>query len=358
MLTDVLIKNFKCFKNLIIPEFSRVTLVSGRNNVGKTALLEALFLILDRQRPDMILRQYGWRGIEGVITEPESMWAPIFFDHDLDTKILIAVTIDGKTEEAKFEYNPNFIPPTAPSALIQPHQNRQIPTDKEFAISFSLDIEYSRGNGEKQISHLTIDSHGKPGMYMDTSASKVYVARFLAAKKHLPSGETTNLFSKLAEKGRENEIVEFLRIIEPRLETLKVVTKGPGSFVYGQLKGAHRSYEIHLMGEGMEKLLNLILSIANAQDGIIFLDEIENGLHYTVLPKIWKALGQALRKYNCQLFASTHSYECLEAAYEGMSEIPEDFRYIRLDRKGDDISAKLLNYDMLGTAIKTNSEVR
>ncbi len=64
MITDVLIRNFKCFNHLTIPDLGRITLIAGKNNVGKTALLEALFLLLDRQRPDMILRQYGWRGID------------------------------------------------------------------------------------------------------------------------------------------------------------------------------------------------------------------------------------------------------------------------------------------------------
>ena len=85
---------------------------------------------------------------------------------------------------------------------------------------------------------------------------------------------------------------------------------------------------------------------------------MENGLHYSILPKIWEALGKALQQYDCQLITTTHSYECLQAAHEGLSEMPEDFRYIRLHRKDDEISAKLSNYDMIGTALKTNLEVR
>ncbi|MHC4603900.1 MAG: AAA family ATPase, partial [Planctomycetota bacterium] len=114
----------------------------------------------------------------------------------------------------------------------------------------------------------------------------------------------------------------------------------------------------NFMGEGMEKLLSLIVAIAHSPNRIILLDEIENGLHYSIIPKIWEAIGKALRKYNCQLITTTHSRECLEAAHEGLSEMPEDFRYIRLHRKDDEISAKLSNYEMIGTAIRTNLEVR
>ena len=112
------------------------------------------------------------------------------------------------------------------------------------------------------------------------------------------------------------------------------------------------------MGEGMEKLLSLIVAISQSPNRVIFLDEMENGIFYAIMPKVWEALGKALRKYDCQLITTTHSYECLQAAHEGLSEMPDDFRYIRLHREGEDISAKLSNYDMIGTALKTNLEVR
>ena len=162
----------------------------------------------------------------------------------------------------------------------------------------------------------------------------------------------------MAKEGRECEAIDFLRIIEPRLETLKVITEGPGSSVHGKLEGFSHSFPIHFMGEGMEKLLNLLVGMVYSKGGCVFVDEMENGLHYSILPKIWEAIGKALRTHDCQLITTTHSYECLRAAHEGLSEMPEEFRYIRLHRKGEDVSAKLSNYDMIGTAIKTNLEVR
>ena len=356
MITEVLIRNFKCFKSLTVPELARITLIGGRNNVGKTAFLEALFLFLDRMRPDMIFRQYGWRGIEGITSNPEEMWGPIFYNYDMDQEIRISTTIDGKSETAKFRFNQNFVPP-APTASPAPGEH-QIPTDEESLTSFSLDIEYCTKGSKNQISHLHIDPHGKLVLAFDHARIAGGLAHFLPSKKQIASKHTADQFSKLAKQGRENEAVDFLRIIEPRLEALKVITEGPGSFVHGKLKGLSRTLPINFMGEGMGKLLNIIVSIVDAEGGIVFVDEIENGVHYSILPKIWEAVGKALRNYDCQLIATTHSYECLQAAHEGLSEMPQDFRYIRLDRKGDEISAKLSNYDMIGTALKTNLEVR
>ena len=355
MITDVLIKDFKCFKKLIVPEFGRITLIGGRNNVGKTALLEALFLFLDRGRIDRILRQYGWRGIEGVISTPEAMWAPIFYDYDMNHEIIISISIDGKPETAKFSYNPKFVPP-APTTTT-PLEKRQISTDEKPVTSFSLDIEYCN-NGTKEQSHLFIDPQGKPALQIDYAHISGHPSHFLPSKKHISSKQTADEYSKLAKEGRESEAIDFLRIIEPRLETLKVITEGPSISVHGKLQGYSHSFPIHFMGEGMEKLLNLLVGMVCSKGGCVFVDEMENGLHYSALPAIWKAIGQAIRKYDCQLITTTHSYECLQAAHEGLSEMPEDFRYIRLHRKDDEISAKLSNYDMISTALKTNLEVR
>ncbi len=356
MITDVLIRNFKCFKKLTVPELGRITLIGGRNNVGKTALLEALFLFLDRMRADMIVRQYGWRGVEGVAANPEAMWGPIFYKYDMNPEILISTTIDGKLETATFRFNPNFVPP-APTASPSAGED-QIPTDKEPVSSFALDIEYCYKKSKKETSHLFINPVGQPALYIDYAGISKHFGNFFPSKKHIASKQTADQFSKLAKQGLESEAIDFLRIIEPRLETLKVITEGPGSFVHGKLEGFSHTIPIQFMGEGMAKLLNVIVGIIDAKGSILFVDEIENGFHYSILPKIWEAVGKALRTYECQLIASTHSYECLQAAHEGLSEMPEDFRYIRLHRKDDEISAKLSNYDMIGTALKTNLEVR
>ena len=76
------------------------------------------------------------------------------------------------------------------------------------------------------------------------------------------------------------------------------------------------------------------------------------------MPKIWEAACDIAEDYNCQVIATTHSYECLEAVHKGLANRPDDLRYIRLDREGNDIKAKTSNYEMLGTAIAHNMEIR
>ncbi len=357
MITDVLIRNFKCFKSLTVPELGRITLISGRNNVGKTALLEALFLFLDHRNLNMALSQYSRRGVESISGSFEAIWKPMFRNRDPDKEILISLAINGSQKQVKFKLNREFVPPTPTTVQTE---ERQISTDEEHT-TLAVDVEFSGKSNEQYILHNFLDPNtNRLTTVSKTSPSNISLpsASFLASKKHNPTNEIARQFSNLAQQDRENEAVDFLKIIEPRLENLKIITEGTNSSVHGKLKGESSTRLINFMGEGMEKLLSLIVAIAHSPNRIIFLDEVENGLHYSILPKVWEALGKALRKYNCQLITTTHNYECLQAAYEGLSEMPDDFRYIRLNRKGEDVSAKLSNYDMIGTAIRTNLEVR
>lgn len=358
MITEVVIKNFKCFKQLTLPDFGRITIVGGKNNVGKTALLESIFMFFDRTSTNMFLRQYGWRGLGRVPSTPEGMWAPTFRYYDLSEPMTLSVWRDNKMESAVFKYNPNFmldsLPPSeAPQSLGQ----KSIRTDAEPVPSFSLDIEYDNGSGTINIAHLLISPKGAPGLKLDYVASGLKPAIFLPAKIQISSKETSERFSKLQKTKSVQKALNILKLIEPRLKELANITEGPDPVIYGDI-GLPEMIPIPLMGEGMSHVLDIILAIAYCENSTLFIDEADNGIHRSLLPKIWGAIGEAAEDYNCQIIATTHSYECLEAIHKGLEKRPNDLRYIRLSRDGDEATAKTSNYDMLGSAIKHNMEIR
>ena len=90
------------------------------------------------------------------------------------------------------------------------------------------------------------------------------------------------------------------------------------------------------MGDGMSRILSLALAIASVPGGIVLVDEIENGIHHSVMEEVWKAVGAFARSYDVQLFATTHSYECIGAAYRAFDEDKEDeLRLFRIQRNRD-----------------------
>ena len=149
-------------------------------------------------------------------------------------------------------------------------------------------------------------------------------------------------------------MVAALQIIEPKLKDLSVYRRE----ILGDV-GLKEKLPIALLGEGMHALLSMVLAIINLKDGIVLIDEIENGLYYRTLPSIWKCLQKLSKQYKTQIFATTHSREMIGCALEGIGEEQADeFRFIHLGYKDNQVKSQTYNYSETQMAIKNNLAIR
>jgi AAA15 family ATPase/GTPase len=66
------------------------------------------------------------------------------------------------------------------------------------------------------------------------------------------------------------------------------------------------------MGDGMNRILTIILALVNSDNGCLLIDEFENGLHYTVQENLWRIIFHLSKELNIQVFATTHSEDCIK----------------------------------------------
>ncbi len=310
----------------------------------------------DRLNPQMILRQFAWRGIGSIAFDPEFMWAPAFNNYDLKKSVTILAVVDGQEETMRIDFNPQYVPVSISAGGGGQRKPAHIRTDQKPEPAGSLDITYN-GIAKNQKAHLVMGGEGL-GIHIDSASIKSRQATFLGARTPISPFEDAQRFGQLDILGKQNKIVEFLKIIEPDLKSLSSVAMGENSLIHGDI-GLARKIPVAYMGDGISRLLSIILAIATSSNGIVFIDEFENGIHYSAMPKIWEALAKAAREYNCQIVATTHSYECLESAYSAMSgELSDDFSYVRIDKNHNKTTAKCFDYDLLKVAFETNMEVR
>lgn len=359
MIRKINIKNFKGLIDLTSPNISRITLFGGKNNVGKTTLLEALFMYFDRLNANMTIRQLNWRGINEIALTPENIFYPIFSKFDISNTIEISITNDQSITELMSINLKNEFRKSIVKGNINNNNIVEINTNQESLPTLILEISYKKTNESEQKVDLSLNRDGlgintQNGRLLDSKAS------FLSAKLHANPVENAIQYSALDLGGKSESVIEFLKIIEPRLRSLSVIASPTGSsMIYGDI-GIGKKVPISYMGDGMYRLLSIILSIASNENGVIFIDEIENGIHYSVMSKIWEALGEASQSFNCQIIATTHSYECLQSATSGLSKYKNDFSYIRLEKMKDNnrISAKYYDYEVLNSALEKGWEVR
>ncbi|MFQ6039949.1 MAG: ATP/GTP-binding protein [Candidatus Poribacteria bacterium] len=354
------IRNFRCFQELVMEPLGRVNLIAGPNNVGKTALLEALFLHCGPTNPDLPRRVNLFRGIEPLSTEADSLWEPLwsslFYKFDDSATIeLWGEEVDGKQRTLRLSLV------YQQTSQVKIHENMKESTTRETsslsieALGKSLKLEYNDGSREAKVMNAIIEPQGiRIGPY----SPPPFPGIFLLARRRVNSSEDAERFGKLEIAGKQDIVLKFLKLIEPRLRRLAVIVSAGVPTIHGDI-GLGRLLPLPLMGGGMGRLSSLILAIANAPDGIVLVDEIENGIHHSVMDDVWKAIAKSAQDFNVQIFAATHSEECIRAAHEAFEECNSyDFRLHRLEFIDDSIRAITYDQETLDAAIEVGLEVR
>ena len=110
------------------------------------------------------------------------------------------------------------------------------------------------------------------------------------------------------------------------------------------------------MGEGMTQIARLVLAIASMPDGVVLVDEVENGIHHSALPDVWRAIDETAKQFHTQIFATTHSFECIEAAHQALG--PDGFLLHRLEASDAENRCVTFKPNGISAALRHGLEVR
>ena len=77
-----------------------------------------------------------------------------------------------------------------------------------------------------------------------------------------------------------------------------------------------------------------------------------------MLPLVWKTLFLTAKKLNVQIFATTHSWDCVEAFQQAVSHHPEEGILLRLSNKGSQVIPTIFDAEELKIATREHIEVR
>lgn len=355
MYSSLKIQNFRGFQVFEINDFKRINLITGMNDVGKTSLLEAIFLNAGKN-VHLVIAINGFRGIDKVPldTYSERPWNSIFYDRDTSKKVNISGNWKSKIRKIELSIGYSEIDEfndKTDERIAYGKSNSSINASDGSKYQI-LKLEYF--GKKREIYELRLNSSG----FSSRKKPNLDFATYFYRSKIIANFEDAELFGKLDILSEIENITKILQIIEPRLRRLSVVVLNGEPIIHGDI-GLSKLLPIPFMGEGLSRLLGITLRIANAKDGIVLIDEIENGFHFSVLERIWQAIDEVSKSYNVQIFTTTHSYECIKYANNTFSRNnKEDFAFFRLDRVKENILAKSFDADTLTFAFETETEVR
>lgn len=356
------IRNFRGFKESTIDGMTKINLITGLNNSGKTAMLEAFFLHSGSNNPSNVLMVDLIRGLRSPKVELggkwfESPWKYIFNDFNTNQP----VQLEGTYENTKMRkvHLRVVLDSNELTSIYRRFLHAPIEKSDSEDIGLSTDahvLEIQDIEGEKKFQYyLMLDRRGQRVFPIPPSIP--YPTVFVHSKSVFTDDDAER-FSKLQKNKRERLVFKALKTIEPRLKGLSLLFENNMSLLEGDI-GKPKLVPLQLMGEGMNRLASLTLAISDAKDGVALIDEIENGFHYTVFPKVWKVIKEAASLFNAQVIATTHSYECISAADKVFKKSGlGQFSLHRLERSGEVTRSVDFDEKSLSAAVDSAYEVR
>ena len=357
MLRNLNIENFRGIQKLRIKDMRRLVLFSGNNNVGKSSVLEAVFFMMDHLSPDSFNRMNGFRGLN-IPTNGVSLWEPLFYRMNPDNTIRIQATRGEDTLTLSYSKDENYIPAQNGGIPKNVAGSFQSSAKRNYTLRFDFMVEGSTDYTET--GHFTTSDSGTLREVYDDNGEKQFMqltyTSFVNNSFVRTDRAILDRMGKAELNGEKEKIIGFLKHIDPSISD--IVTLSVSGIPQLYIKTNKKLLPVQFSGDGINKLLYIVLSIMDAKDGILLVDEIDTGFHYSMYKHLWKIVADVSRDYNCQVIATTHSYENIIGAIEGAKEYPEDFSYYRLGYDKEGLKSFRSSYDLLKSALRSDMEVR
>lgn len=351
-LRDLIVSNFRGIRALELPDLSRIMLVGGLNGSGKTTLLEAIFTLLDRYGPLCFLRSAMWRGLPGSVNLTRDF---MFLPDDT-----VPVEIVAKTREGNLRFRLKWENQPIPEQVraggpIGPGQSTETGGDISGVTletfknnSLSIRRGFLDYQGAIQVNDRKTDQA--------KIASAVFVSNSTIATNF---SENATRFTQVVQNRSKRDLIDFVRIALDDIVDLQLLQLSGQSHIHVELRDG-AIFPIAFAGNGAQTLVTIGLSIMSSVNGMVLLDEFDTAIHYSKLTATWAGISKLSRRFNCQIFAATHSKECIQSAVEGIAESghTSDLQFIRLDRLPDKTVATRYSYEELSTAVAEDWDVR
>jgi len=348
--SSIHITNFRAIANLEIGNLKQVNLITGRNNSGKTTVLEALFQIAGMSNPQLPVTINSIRDLP-ITTDDNFNF--IFHNLDFTQEPHISAILDGTRRDLsiKPKYTPQYDKKVINGDKTNLIINNTITAnnDESHAVNGLL-LEFNDGkDDEKLICEISMSNN-------QIKINKGYKERLLCAF-HSPQHSMAMVpqrIEKLLVNKQMDGIIASLREIDKNITDIRMGSTG---IIYTDI-GLDKLLPMNIMGDGIRRILSILAAVSDVQGGILLIDEIENGLHYSSMEILWKALLKAAEVYHVQLFVTTHSSECIKALSAIIEKNPDTLRLYRIER--DENTHRAFEYppDMISTCVEDNIEMR
>ncbi|HEY4329851.1 MAG TPA: AAA family ATPase [Phycisphaerae bacterium] len=317
MLSKVEIKNYRGFPSYRMEGLAQVNLLVGKNNSGKTSLLEAVQFLASGGDPGTLDEAAQRRG---ELISPQPDRSPLvevshFFNgHGLRIDSSFSVSGDN-----------GHRPVTVKILSSRKHESGDAEGERQRFSGAVLKVEGGRV-GEKDDRVFRLTREGGVDLEVPSRSRRLGVpnlfdgppVRFISTDS-LSIPRLAAMWDEITLNGLEGEVSKALQVLEENVQSVHMLSGMSAFGYYGSrggavvgLKGSKQRIPLGSMGDGMRRMLSLATSLACTSHGALFADEIDTGLHYSIMSDMWKLVVDRAVTSHVQVFATTHSWDCIE----------------------------------------------
>ncbi len=377
MLDSLDITNFRTFSHLTIERLGRVNLIVGKNNVGKTTLLEALHVYTAEERAVVLENLADRDGMVWSETWDKGYLDYVSLFHTWDPSVgkIVIGPLNGPAAKGRLTLELVDMEKVEEQGRIR-FKEKQGDVEAEIEIAFGLGIRRDGGPG-------TLFEPCVPDWLYPLLSNVVFIR-----VEGVPSGVLGRWWEKISENAYEREVIDSVSIVAPldRVELRKDKTRVPGYVVLVRMQGRTELIPLKTLGGGPFRIFQIATAAtylawtASRHDELgkdapietreealkrntkfLLIDEIENCIHYTLHVKLWRLVFRLARRYNLQVFATSHSWDCTKAFAEAVAEDEEnDGVVVRLEKKEGQDKTRAVIFDKsdLPIVVREQIEVR
>jgi len=368
---SISVSNFRSFERLDVKGLGGVTLVTGKNNAGKSTFLEAVRLLISEGALPVFHAILNYREEADVRQEdtpvavsPEdfSSFCSLFTNYPSVAECGTPFSITAeKNGAARFKVTAR-IGWFAEKFDSEESVRRIVPAEDDlFGDSTGFPALEIENMSRKRVIRIDRQMRYRRSLVDPADASAmpcVYLDPFSSRS----TNQLATLWDAVALTSAESDVVNALRVASPDIEAVNVIggeSSGNRSRT-AIVKSSKYSHPVPLrsFGDGVNRLFGLMLSLSCAKNGVLLVDEIENGLHYTILPEVWRIVFQLATQLNVQIFATTHSWDCITAFQRAAADHAEEGALLKLAAKDGRIIPKLFKESELAIATRDQIELR
>lgn len=380
MLQSLKIEGFRGFQSFEMANLGRINLLVGKNNSGKTSILEAIQFLYVQNNLDIFLETISYRGefswLESNRTKVFEI-CHLFPGHEIipSKEIIIIGSRESHQESVTISVKSIPIQLSLFSDKNDDLNNDNIFDDEEWN-KLLLSIRWSQSQKLIELELLANGTLARDSIRRMASLSRIshkiginnkIELKFLTPFS-LTSSDMAALFDNIVLSPLEDLIIESLKIIEPKIERIASIGSGKystannlgvrGGFLI-KIKNHDQPIPIGSLGDGFWRMLGLVLAMVNLENGILLVDEIDSGLHFTVMTDMWKVVWETAKKLNIQVFATTHSRDCWQSLAELITEEKITDNEITIQRIDKEKSQSVIfDPEEIVIAATSNLEVR